>query len=98
LNYSRGGDDRFSVTGDAPGNGWLYVAEPFYPGWEVYVDGKRAPMERALDAFIKVKVPAGAIDARFVYRPGSWILGLWISLLSVVGLAWLGAKKAVNFA
>lgn len=96
LTYLRSREDRFAVSGIAPHDGWLYIAETRYPGWEVYLNGKRVEMKKALDAFIKVKVVSGPIDARFVYSPLSWFLGLWISLASFAGLAYFGVKRAAG--
>src|SRR5208282_6564118 len=40
LSYLRPREDCFQVSGIAPHDGWLYVSEPRYPGWEAYLDGK----------------------------------------------------------
>ncbi|MBI5882736.1 MAG: hypothetical protein HZB91_06485 [Elusimicrobia bacterium] len=85
----RSREDRFVVEGAASEPGWVYAAEPFYPGWEAFLETGYSlepvlPI-RALSAFQKVRVPAGAFRLRFRYDPWTWKLGLCLTLASLMG-------------
>jgi hypothetical protein len=46
----------------------LVFAQPTYPGWQAFVDGKRAALQQE-DIFMAVDVSAEARKIEFVYRP-----------------------------
>jgi len=73
----------------------LVLSDTYYPGWRVYVDGRRQPLFRANHAFRAVFLPAGAKRVAFVYEPGSVRLGLAISGCSwlTVALVWLAGLR-----
>ena len=75
---------RVTVKRDSPG--WFVALQTFYPGWMARVDGRPAPIVRANVAFSAVAVGGGTSDVELSYEPRSVTLGLWISLLSGVGL------------
>jgi len=86
LAETRARDDRFEISGG--GAGWVYVAEPRYPGWTaalVTPQGAR-PIETqpALAAFFKVAVPDGPWTLRFSYDPLSWRLGVLATLAALL--------------
>jgi len=98
--YERAREDRFQASGIAgerggadPSGGWLYVAEPYYPGWEAFVNGHLARTEPALDAFTMAQVPAGPVRVDFIYRPQSWRVGRWITVLTLCAIALVGFRK-----
>ncbi len=47
---------------------FLVLSETYLPGWEVSVDGARAPLIRANGLYMAVAVPEGAHRIRFEYR------------------------------
>jgi hypothetical protein len=54
------------VTTDAPGV--LVLADPWYPGWRVSVDGRGSELLRVDHAFRGVRVPAGTHRVVFTYQ------------------------------
>ncbi len=60
-------------------DGHLVLLDSHYPGWEAYVDGKRAEIVRANYAFRAVPVAQGRHVVEFRYRPRVFYLGLVIS-------------------
>ncbi|HKA33162.1 MAG TPA: YfhO family protein, partial [Candidatus Binatia bacterium] len=74
---------------DAPGI--LVLADSYYPGWRVYVDGKEGEILRANLFFRGVKLAPGEHRVEFRYEPRSFQIGLWISLATLVGLTLISA-------
>ncbi|PJF40994.1 MAG: hypothetical protein CUN54_03205 [Phototrophicales bacterium] len=61
------------ITVDTEDDGYLIVADTYYPGWQALVDGVPTKIKQANGAFRAIAVPAGAQSVRFEYRP-SWLL------------------------
>ena len=86
------GTGRAEITGEdqrgltvrvtAPADGFLLVADTFYPGWTVSIDGRAAPLYRANIAVRGVPVPAGTHDVRFAYEPPGLAQGARISAVA----------------
>jgi hypothetical protein len=70
--------------------GYLFLSDPFYPGWQAEVDGEPAQLLRADYAFRAVAVPAGSHRVTMEFRSGSWYAGLGISAFTVAVLILLG--------
>jgi len=65
------------------GSGILVLADSYYPGWRVYVDGKEQEIRRANLFFRGVPLSAGKHVVEFRYEPRSFTVGLSLSLLSL---------------
>ena len=71
--------------------GLVILADAFYPGWRLTIDGKTAPIYRANRMMRSAAVPAGKHALVYTYEPGSFRVGGIISigaLLVLVALAW----------
>ncbi len=71
--------------------GFLVLSETYYRGWEAWIDGKRAPVERANYALRGLSVPAGDHSIEFVFRAHSFRNGAAWSLLGIL-LLFIGAS------
>jgi hypothetical protein len=70
---------------------YLVLADQDYPGWQAEVDGRKAALAR-VDYMLKgVRLEPGEHTVRFVFRPASFRIGLWLSLC---GVALLGGAAA----
>jgi hypothetical protein len=77
----------------------LVLSENHYPGWRAYVDGQRVDILRVNYNQRGVALPAGNHLIKFVYRPKSVLLGLFISLLSLTTLMlWVVARSGLKIA
>jgi uncharacterized membrane protein YfhO len=85
--------DSAVFTVSNPCQGYLVFAEPFYPGWRVYVDGKLTPIWRANYAFSAVFLPPGDHEVKRVYRPMSLMLGAICSVVFMIGLGAFSLKQ-----
>ncbi len=61
--------DRVEIAVESRNTAVLTLHEPWYPGWEVEVDGVAKPLLRTDVLFRGVEVPAGASRVVFTYRP-----------------------------
>ncbi len=71
---------------DAPAAGYIVLTDTFYPGWQARVDGQAAPIWPANLAFRAVAVAAGQHQISFTYQPRSFTIGLWVSLITLIGV------------
>jgi uncharacterized membrane protein YfhO len=71
------------------GAGLLVASETHYPGWEAWIDGSPAPIHRVDIALRGVAVPEGAHRVRMEFHPTILWVGLGISVITAVFLAWL---------
>jgi len=53
-----------------------------YPGWKVEIDGKAQPWQVANYAFRAVAVPHGRHVVKWAFRPASFKVGLFFSLIA----------------
>lgn len=69
------------------GPGVLVLADSYFPGWRVFVDGMEDKLLRTNYFFRGVAIPAGEHRVEFRYEPMSFTIGLWISLAMTTALA-----------
>lgn len=80
-----GGDLRVACS--VKSEGTLVVREYMWSGWKAWRDGQRVELTGRL--WLEVDAPAGAHIYWFRYRPWDVYVGLMVSLIGVVVLAWL---------
>jgi hypothetical protein len=92
ISYS---PDQVVIDLIAPRDGYLVLADAYYPGWTATVDGQPAEIEQADILFRAVGVPAGQHRVELRYQPRSFSFGLLISAGTavVLGGAWLMARR-----
>jgi len=79
--------ERVRIRVSTAAEGYLVLADSYYPGWMARVDGQPAPVERADVALRAVAVPAGEHVVEFAFSPGSWKVGVGVSLGAWLALA-----------
>jgi len=86
-----------TVETDAPANGFLVIADTFYPGWTAEVDGSAVPIYRANLSVRAIPMKKGHHVARLHYDPPRWRFGFAVSVLSILSLlAWAGVSRTVS--
>jgi hypothetical protein len=78
------GFNRVSLSVDAPTAGFVVLTDTFYPGWQATIDGQSTDIWSANLAFRAVAVEGGKHEIVFDYRPRSFTVGLWISIMTLV--------------
>jgi hypothetical protein len=77
--------ERVRQVVDACADGYLLLADAWYPGWTVTVDGVAQEIVRAWGFLRAVRVAPGHHEVLWEYRPWSVRLGGWVSALSAAG-------------
>jgi hypothetical protein len=75
------------IAASTPSAAVLVLADNYYPGWRVTVNGERAELLRVNYNLRGVQLPPGEHVVRFTYRPMSAIAGAAVSLLVAALLA-----------
>ena len=80
------------IDAEAPQDGFLLLADTFYPGWTARVDGVPTPIYRANLAVRGIALPKGRHEVRFVYDAPGFFRGLQVTLAAIAALLlWVGA-------
>lgn len=77
---------RVHLRASMRGDGYLVLADAFYPGWRAWVDGQAVPIYAANAAFRAVYLPSGAHRVTFALSTARYRAGAAISLLAAVGV------------
>lgn len=72
-------EDRVFITVHSEKEGFLILADTFYPGWKAIVNGREETISRVNGWMRAVPVPAGACKVVFLYRPASFTWGIVLS-------------------
>ncbi len=80
------------ATLDSPG--LVILADVYYPGWELLIDGKPAPIYRANVMMRGAAVSSGRHRLVYTYRPQSFRVGLLVSIAGLAALLILGVVCA----
>jgi len=87
------------VEAVAQDDGFLLLADMYYPGWRAEVDGVPTPIYRANISLRGIALPKGQHTVRFVYEAPAFFRGLWISLTALGAiLAWMTAAAYRRYA
>jgi hypothetical protein len=65
-------------------DGWLLLADAWYPGWVARIDGKSVPLLHGDYLFRAVQLPAGEHAVEFVYRPAVFYAGAAVSAMAML--------------
>jgi hypothetical protein len=93
VNVTSHGPNKVSITTKSLAPAILVLSENHYPGWKAYVDSHPVETLRVDYNLRGVVLTAGQHDIEFLYRPKSVLLGLAVSLISLIGLLlwWKGS-------
>lgn len=75
--------DQVTLEVQADEEGWLFLSNSYYPGWQARLDGQPAEIYPANYLFQAVHIPSGSHKIRLLYRPFGFYFG---ALFSILGL------------
>ena len=79
------------IAVEAPHDGFLLLADTYYPGWTATVDGAPTPVIRANLSVRGVRIPRGRHEVRFAYEASGVTRGLQITSFAIaLLLVWTG--------
>ncbi len=73
-----------TIDAETMSNGFLVLSDTNYPGWKVFVDGKKEKVYQADYLLRAVYVPAGRHTVRFVFESLSFKIGASISFFAFI--------------
>ena len=79
--------DRIELEATLNEPGAVVLLEGFLPGWHATVDGAPCDAVRANAVFLSVPTPAGRHTVVFSYRPRTAVVGLALTALAALALA-----------
>lgn len=79
-----------TITVECEREGWLVLADAWYPGWVAEVDGSAVEIRPANYLFRAVPVPAGKHSVEFTYQPSSFSTGVGLSLVGLTTTVLIG--------
>lgn len=101
ITESSGGDLTIGVLNNQT-EGVLVVADSYYPGWRATIDGHETPVLPVNISQRGVIVPSGTHTIRMEYRPKSLVIGIVISigslLLLLIGVGFRGFFRVADTA
>jgi Bacterial membrane protein YfhO len=74
------------IDAEAVEDGFLVLADTYYPGWTAFVDGRETPILRANVSVRAIVLPKGRHDVRFTFEPTAFKRGLRITSLALASL------------
>jgi hypothetical protein len=85
------------IAAEAPVDGYLLLADTYYPGWTASVDGTPTPIYRANVSVRGIRLPKGRHEVRFTYDAPGFSRGLTVTLLAIsILLLWMGGATYVD--
>ena len=88
--------DRAELEASLESPGLVILADVYYPGWELTIDGKPAPIYAVNGLMRGAAVPAGTHRLVYSYAPRSFLVGRVGSILGLGVLALFGIACALR--
>jgi uncharacterized membrane protein YfhO len=76
--------DKVEIEISDGAEGWLLVADTWYPGWQATIDGKLVEIARAEYLFRGICVPQGDHQVVMEYKPNSFYFGMTASIFGLI--------------
>ena len=64
----------------------LFLSDTYLSGWQAFLDNKKINILKANYAFGAVQIPAGSHKVRFIYKPATFVIGSYLTIITIFGL------------
>ncbi len=82
-----------TITVDAETDGYLILADTWFPGWQAKIDGEKTEIFYADYLFRAIFVPQGTHQIEFKYLPTSFYVGVALSIIGWAAWIFLYRKQ-----
>lgn len=89
--------NKVTINTSCPNDGFLFLSDTYYPGWQAYIDGKLTKVYRANFLFRAIVLPQGDHQVEFVYSPLSFKIGLLGTLITIIILIIVSITRCSGF-
>ncbi len=100
VTIARAAPQRIELRANLQRPGLVILADLFYPGWYLTIDGVPAPIWRTNRMMRGALVPAGSHTLVYTYRPDSFRLGAVVSAAALIVLGvlivWAGSGHRID--
>jgi uncharacterized membrane protein YfhO len=86
---------RVIIKAHAKTDCFLVLSDMYYPGWKVYVDGRKEKIYRAYNILRAVHIKPGYHTIKFIYSPSSYKIGIFLFLSGLFLLLILMVKNVI---
>jgi hypothetical protein len=87
---------RYEIELDAKSDGWFFIADANYPGWNAYIDGVAVDVHSAQILGKSVYIPQGSQRLEVKFEPKSVKYGLALSFIALLSVMFLLMKYRVR--
>ena len=78
---------KISLNATMATDGFVVLSEKYYPGWNAFVDGKKAKIYQANYTLQALALPKGAHEIALRFQPAQARFGLMTTVATLIGLA-----------
>jgi len=79
--------DKLRLHVSVPSDGFIVIADLFYPGWKAYVDENETSIYKANYAFKAIEVKKGEHDILISYQPWNLLFGFPLMIATLAGIS-----------
>lgn len=97
ISFDSFGFNSMSFSIDAPDDGIVIVLQAFYPGWKLYIDGKREELVEVDGCFIGIPLKEGNHKVELKFRPLDFFVGSMVSILFYITFFIVLFKQKTDF-
>ena len=96
MTVNRYEPQRVELTARLERPGVVVLADVYYPGWTLTIDGRPAPLYRANRMMRGAATASGTHTLVYTFQPRSFYVGLALSAVGLASLAGLGLLVAAR--